>query len=286
VDAWDRWLSVDRYTGLSAQEVQGGMQLIAGIRAQLLQQAGLRAGQSVLEIGCGPGEFLPTLLDVVGIAGGVAALDVSPQLCARASAVLAQHPLGHRGRVTQGDMRQLPHAGGSFDVVLCRAVLQYAGSDLPAVAAEIARVLRPGGRFVSFEVLSANERPMLPLPRTEGQRRARAAAVARWRRLPYRISRGALVAAFTPPAFSRTSVSASVVDWVQPFSRAQFANVLSQVPRPGCPTLEEVYTRDLDPELRAHWDDLLATATHAAQRGAWAYVSAVRDTAGGGPAGV
>lgn|GEM_PF-5213432 len=276
MDEWERWLSVDRYTGLSAQEVQGGMQLIAGIRAQLLREAGLGPGQSVLEIGCGPGEFLPILLGVVGADGRVAALDVSEPLCARAAAVLAQHPLGHRGQVARGDMRALPHDARTFDVVMCRAVLQYAGGDLPLVAGEIARVLRPGGRFVAFEVLSANERPLLPLPRTEGERRAHAEAAARWRRLPHRLSRGALVKAFAPPAFAPSSVSASVVDWQQPFSRQQFANVLAQVPRPGSPTLGEVYLQDLDPDLRRGWDSLLESATHAAQRGAWAYVSAVR----------
>lgn len=276
MDEWERWLAVDRYTGLSAQEVQGGMQLIAGIRAQLLREVALAPGQSVMEIGCGTGEFLPGLLAAVGPEGGVAAVDVSAALCARAEAVLAQHPLGHRASVRQADMRALPFAAASFDAVLCRAVLQYAGPALPAVAAEIARVLRPGGRFAAFEVLSANERPLLPVPSAPLERRAHAEATARWRRLPHRVSRGALAAAFAPPAYRRSSVSASVVDWQQPFSREQFANVLAQVPRPGCPTLAEVYLADLPPALRAGWDALLANARFAAQRGAWAYVSAER----------
>jgi SAM-dependent methyltransferase len=276
VDEWQRWLAVERYTGLTEQETRQGTALLAAIRGRLLQETALAAGEAVLEIGCGAGEFLPALLQTVGAGGRVAALDVSDGLCAQARAVLAAHPLGAVGEVVRGDMAALPFPPATFDVVVCRAVLQYAEQALPAVAAEIARVLRPGGRFASFEMLSAHERPLLPVPHTAGAARAHARAAARWRTLPFRLARGALVRAFAPPAFGQTTVQTSIADWRQPFSSDRFARILAQVPRPRCPTLGELYCADLGPQERQEWDSLIAGASHVAQRGAWAYVTAVR----------
>ena len=54
------------------------------------------------------------------------------------------------------------------------------------------------------------------------------------------------------------------------------ARILAQVPRPRCPTLGELYCADLGPQERQEWDSLIAGASHVAQRGAWAYVTAVR----------
>ncbi len=276
MDQWERWLGEQRYSGLSDAEVDAGRQLLAAIRTQLLREAAPGPGQTVLEIGCGAGEFLPGLLQAVGPEGRVEALDLSPGLCAQAEAVRAAHPLGARARVQQGDMRQLPFAPASFDAVFCRAVLQYAGPELPAVAAEIARVLRPGGRCAAFEICTANERPLLPLPRSAAQRRAHARALGAWRHLPHRLSRGGLASAFAPPAFFDCTVSTSVIDWQQPYNPARFAAILEQVPRPGCPPLREVFAAAFGPQERAAWEELLREATHAAQRGAWAYLRAVR----------
>jgi len=53
------------------------------------------------------------------------------------------------GRVVRGDVARLPVAGGRFDAVVCKDVLEHVADARPVVR-EIARVLRPGGRvFVS-----------------------------------------------------------------------------------------------------------------------------------------
>jgi SAM-dependent methyltransferase len=276
VDVWERWLSVDRFTGSGPQEVEAGLALIDQIRGWLLQESRLGPGQTVLELGCGGGEFLPRLLDVVGPEGRVLALEHSAGLCARARAGVAGHPGADRCTVTEGDMRHIPFDSASVDVVVCRAVLQYAERDLPLVAAEVARVLRPGGRIVAFEVLPGDSTPLLPVPAGDAERRAHAAATARWQALPYALGRADLVRAFGPPAFLPAAVTVNLTEWRQPFSAEAFGEILLQVPRPGCPPLHAVYTEGLAPDLRAAWDRLLAGATTAAQRGAVGYLSAQR----------
>lgn len=276
LDIWERWLDADRFVGSDSGETAAGLALIEQIRGWLLQESRLAPGETVLELGCGTGAFLPRLLDAVGPGGRVLALEHSAGLCARAAALVAGHPLGERCVVTHGDMRQIPRPDASVDVVLCRAVLQYAAEDLAPVAAEIARILRPGGRLAAFEVLPADGTPLLPVPAGPGQRPAHAAAAARWHALPYALSRAALAGAFAPPAFLPVTVSVQLMDWQQPLDAAAFLASLEQIPRPGCPTLRELFTGGLAPAERAAWDDLVATATTTRQLGAVGYLSARR----------
>ncbi len=276
MDIWERWLTQDRYAGSESREVEAGLALIDQIRGWLLQESRLAPGEVVLELGCGAGEFLPRLLDVVGADGQVLALEYSAGLCARARALVAQHPLAGRCTVAEGDMRQIPLPDGSVSVVLCRAVLQYAEGDLPRVAAEIARVLRRGGRVAAFEVLPGDGTPLLPVPTGSVQEGAHQDATARWQALPYALSRQALAGAFAPPAFLPATVSVQLTDWQQPLDREAFLASLVQIPRPGCPPLREVFTGGLAPEMLAAWDEMIRTASTTRQIGAVGYLSARR----------
>lgn len=276
MDIWERWLTQDRYTGSGVDEVQAGLALIDQIRGWLLRESGLGPGETVLELGCGAGEFLPRLLTTVGAQGRVLALEHSAGLCAQAQDQVGQHPLATRAQVIHGDMRQIPLETGSVDVVLARAVLQYAEGDLPQVAAAIARVLRPGGRLAAFEVLPGDGTPLLPVPTGPAERAAHAKATARWRALPYALSREALALAFTPPAFLPVTVSVQLTDWQQPLDPSAFLASLAQVPRPGCPPLQEVFTGGLTSREEAAWHQLVTTATATRQLGAVGYLSARR----------
>jgi SAM-dependent methyltransferase len=92
----------------------------------------------VLEVGCGWGE----LAEWVGREAGaeVTAIDLSAHMVALAR---------ERGVEAQvGDVQELPFEDGSFDVVIAAWML-YHVPDLDRGVAEIARVLRPGGRFVA-----------------------------------------------------------------------------------------------------------------------------------------
>ncbi|MBW0105513.1 class I SAM-dependent methyltransferase [Pseudonocardia sp. KRD291] len=122
----------------------------------LLRLGGMVApGARVLEVGCGAGYGTELILRRFG-AARVDAIDLDPQMVARAGRRLAGH--GDRVRLAAGDMTDLRAAldaqDGDYDAVFDFAIIHHV-PDWPAALAEIARVLRPGGRFYFDEVTAA-----------------------------------------------------------------------------------------------------------------------------------
>ncbi|MFD6179515.1 class I SAM-dependent methyltransferase, partial [Isoptericola sp. NPDC060282] len=102
----------------------------------LLAAAGVAPGARVLDVGCGSGELLARLAG-----GGARATGVDP---APAMVRLARER-APEATVLVGEAEHLPLDDGAFDVVLAVNALQLA-DDLGEAAAELARVLAPGGR--------------------------------------------------------------------------------------------------------------------------------------------
>jgi ubiquinone/menaquinone biosynthesis C-methylase UbiE len=97
-------------------------------------------GLDVLDVGCGQG------IDLVNYARAGAratGLDLTPRHVELARAHLTA--LGHDGTVAHGDAEAMPFADASFDRVSTNGVLHHTPS-MDRALAEIARVLRPGGR--------------------------------------------------------------------------------------------------------------------------------------------
>jgi SAM-dependent methyltransferase len=97
------------------------------------------APESVLEVGCGPGDFAELVAAETGAA--VVAVDVSPRM------VELARSRGVDARV--GDVQDLPFGDGGFDVAVAGWML-YHVPDLPRGLGELARILRPGGRLVAM----------------------------------------------------------------------------------------------------------------------------------------
>jgi ubiquinone/menaquinone biosynthesis C-methylase UbiE len=106
--------------------------------------AGLSAGSSVLEIGCGAGH-LTVRLAQRGLT--VRAVDSSPGMVELASRRAAEAGFAGEVSVSQADAHALPFKPDEFDLVVAVGVIPWLHSPGAAVA-EMARVLRPGGQLV------------------------------------------------------------------------------------------------------------------------------------------
>jgi len=101
----------------------------------------------VLDVGTGTGRVLELLAPRVSQGVGV---DASKAMLALARSRLARAGLAHCA-VRLADMYRLPLADASFDLAVTQMVLHYA-EDPPGVLAEVARVLRPGGRLIIVDL--------------------------------------------------------------------------------------------------------------------------------------
>jgi SAM-dependent methyltransferase len=104
--------------------------------------ASLATGQSLLDVGCGPGTITADLAARV-TPGEVIGIDREPAIVAQAAALGSDRGLANL-RFATGDVYALDFADASFDVVHAHQVLQHL-TDPVAALMEMRRVLRPGG---------------------------------------------------------------------------------------------------------------------------------------------
>jgi arsenite methyltransferase len=118
-------------------------------RRRLVRGAlGAAPGERILDVGCGPGFYLPELLEQVGPTGSVTGVDASPQTLELAR----RRTQGHDNVALHlADATALPVPDDGFDAALSVQVLEYV-ADPDAALAELHRVLRPGGRLVVWDV--------------------------------------------------------------------------------------------------------------------------------------
>ncbi|WP_063014319.1 class I SAM-dependent methyltransferase [Nocardia kruczakiae] len=109
----------------------------------------LGAGDRVLDIACGPGNFTHYLSEHIGD-GYAVGIDFSVPMLRQAVADNS----GPRAGYVRGDARRLPFPDNSFDAVCCFGALYLIPDPLTA-AAEMIRVLAPGGRIA----ISTSHRP-------------------------------------------------------------------------------------------------------------------------------
>ena len=103
-------------------------------------------GKDVLEIGCGLGDLLADMLD----AGyNCHAVESSPQMVAAARETLQKRAAGSPSLIILGQAQGLSFSSASFDTVVSTFPSDYIYE--PDTIAEIARVLRPGGRLIVIE---------------------------------------------------------------------------------------------------------------------------------------
>lgn len=123
-------------------------------RKNAVAKLDLHAGDSVLDVCCGTGDFLRPLREAVGERGAVEGLDFCKPMLD-----IAEKKLAGRARLTLGDATNLPHASGLFDAVSVGWGLRNV-PDLEAALSEAFRVLRSGGRFVCLDMTQPEHNPV------------------------------------------------------------------------------------------------------------------------------
>lgn len=113
----------------------------------LLQMAGMREGDQVLDVACGTGLVSFRVLEAVGDAGRVVGTDISDKMVDLARAFASEHG-DERVRFEQMDAEELRLEDGQFDVALCALGLMYMPDPRRALE-EMRRVLRARGRAVA-----------------------------------------------------------------------------------------------------------------------------------------
>jgi ubiquinone/menaquinone biosynthesis C-methylase UbiE len=126
------------------------------LREDMLRPAHLQPGESVLDVGCGTGSLAIAAKHKVGATGVVCGVDTSAEMIARATKKARRE--GVEVTFKNASAQSLPFQDATFDAVLSTVMLHH----LPRLArkelaAEVRRVLRPGGRFVVIDFGAADK---------------------------------------------------------------------------------------------------------------------------------
>ena len=117
------------------------------LRSLTVDQALLRAGESVLDVGCGTGAVTIPAKMKVGSKGSVAGIDPALEMIAVARQKAKQAGLDIDFRV--GVIESLPFSDATFDAVTSSLMMHHLTDRLRATGlAEIWRTLKPGGRIL------------------------------------------------------------------------------------------------------------------------------------------
>lgn len=117
--------------------------MFAPLTRALIEEAGIRRGQKVLDVAGGPGEPSLTIAEEVGPSGSIACTDAAAEMVAVAEGEARRRGLANV-EFRQCVAEQLPFDSDSFDVAVSRLGVMFFGDPYGALR-EMLRVTRPGG---------------------------------------------------------------------------------------------------------------------------------------------
>jgi SAM-dependent methyltransferase len=136
-------------TPAESARLQRQAEELAAESAALLDRAGLRAGQSAIDLGCGPRGILDLLAVRVSPGGRVVGVDADSAHAAMAADFASER--GFSGvEIITADARHTGLPASSFDLVHARTLLVNI-PDPAQVVAEMVRLVRPGGSVAVLE---------------------------------------------------------------------------------------------------------------------------------------
>ena len=126
-------------------------------RMNVLEEAGIAPGSSVLDYGCGPGGYIAPLAQLVGSSGEIYALDIHPLAIKKVRKTAARRAISNVKTIESDCQTGLPNE--HVDVVLLYDTFHNL-SRPDDVLREIHRVLKPKG-ILSFSDHHMNEKEIL-----------------------------------------------------------------------------------------------------------------------------
>lgn len=153
LDCWAEWLIQTRFQHEPPEAMAEALTYLGNVRDQVLDNAALSEGDTILDVGTGTGLLALGALERVGKTGHVIALDISSDCLSELRRLTQEGGNTRCLSYVAGNGTALPLADTSVDVVVTRSVLIYI-RDKAGVAAEFFRVLRLRGRFSIFEPIN------------------------------------------------------------------------------------------------------------------------------------
>ena len=147
-------IMTDDYEGLQGYNPDADLALGCGLPTQF---AGIKAGDTVLDLGSGAGNDCFVARHETGETGKVIGVDFTPAMIEKARKNAAN--LGYTNvEFIEGDIEELPVANDTVDVVVSNCVLNLV-PDKEKAFAEMFRVIKPGGHFSVSDVVLKGELP-------------------------------------------------------------------------------------------------------------------------------
>ncbi|WP_313691860.1 class I SAM-dependent methyltransferase [Halorarum halobium] len=140
---WDFWSARERFWRVYERDTRE-------LRGDAVARLDLEPGDTVLDVGCGPGTNFELLREAIGADGRVIGVDLSPGMVERATERIETHGWENVEAV-RADATALSLGDERFDGALATTAVSST-PDVPATVENVHDVLEPGARFAVYEI--------------------------------------------------------------------------------------------------------------------------------------